>query len=215
MADAERNTVFLHQAIGNFLAGCPVAVEFFQCAVLVNDKCLENSIEHGENLDGMQGQSAIERLVLRVDHAALQVMSAEEFCLGFADHGRRFRSAVVDQTGIAFLRHGGRNIGVVAAFLQKNPRTGLSILNHQVFQEHIDVQANAGKDRSKLDGQIALTDLCCVVSIFCNRFKAQTFAHSFAVQRPAGPVQNGTSHRAAVETNVELTKLLSITAEAG
>ena len=59
------------------------------------DECFENSVKHGKNFNRMKSQSTIECLILRVNHAALEIVSAEELGLSFADHGRRFRSAVI------------------------------------------------------------------------------------------------------------------------
>lgn len=50
----------------------------------------------------MKSQSTIECLILRVNHAALEIVSAEELGLSFADHGRRFRSQLFTKPGLRF-----------------------------------------------------------------------------------------------------------------
>ena len=59
----------------------------------------------------------MEFLFFRIQHAGFKVVSAEYHTLCLADNFAGFSAAVVDQAGIAFLRHCGRNVGIVSALL--------------------------------------------------------------------------------------------------
>ena len=130
MADTEWQTVLMHQDIGDFLTSSPVVIEFFQGSILVHHKGIQNLIEKLQHIDSTVAQCSVEFLLFRIQHPCFKVVSTENHSLGLSDDFTSFSTTVIYQAWIAFLRHGRGDVGIVSSFLQKDPRTRLSVLDH-------------------------------------------------------------------------------------
>ena len=108
----------------------------------------------------------------------------------------------VQKAGVFLLRHSTGNVCVTSALLKQDPRSGLSILCHDVFDEVPRMKRDARHDASDLDRQIHRRDLRSVVGILHDGGEAQIIRHAFAVERPACPVQNRGPHWGPIDSDV-------------
>ena len=73
-------------------------------------------------------------------------MRPEEDTFGRCDGVRGFRAGVIEESRVPLLRHGGRNISVVASFRKKEPGAGLRVLRHDAADHFPDMETDRGYD---------------------------------------------------------------------
>ena len=78
MADAEGQAVVAHQAVGDFLGGRPVAVEFFERAGGIDRERREHLAKAREHRHGGLHHAGVLLDALAVDHAGHDVVRAQE-----------------------------------------------------------------------------------------------------------------------------------------
>ena len=63
----------------------------------------------------------------------------------FGNHVTGLFSGAVEKSGVAFLRHGRRDIGVFSALREQNPGTGIGVLNHHIGNKASGADTDLGK----------------------------------------------------------------------
>ena len=207
--------MILHQSVSDFLRSCPVAVEFFERAVGIDAQCAEHFEESAEHADGSIHHSAVLGDVFAVDHARNEIVDTGGGGRHFTHHVRSVGAAVVHQAGIALLRHSGRDVGVLAAFLQKDPRARLSVLHHHVRNEAADVQSGGRIDAREFERHICGRHAGGIKGVAARRRKAKAHGHRLAVEGPARAVQYRGAHRTGVIAGETLVKTFAVAQERG
>ncbi|MNQ93129.1 hypothetical protein D3C85_1085790 [compost metagenome] len=133
---------------------------------------------------------------------------------GQRHRGRRVAAGVVEQAGIALLRHGAGHVGIAAALFQQDPGARLRVLGHDVFHEVAGAQRDAGHDGGDFDGLVHRRDLRSVVGVVDQRGESQVLRHALAVQRPAGAVQHRGAHGRTVYADIGFAYALGVARQA-
>ena len=215
VAVAEWQLVLAHQHIGQFLRGRPVAVQLFQRPVGADDHGFQHPVPALERRNPGVHHGGILLHVLRVAHAGRDVVRLHHRPHGQRHGGGRIAAGVVEQAGIALLRHGAGHVGVAAALFQQDPGTRLGVLRHHVLDEIAGAQRDAGDDGRDFHGLVHGRDLRGVIGVVHQRGKAQVLRHALAVQRPAGAVEHRGAHGRTVDAHIGFADALGVARQAG
>lgn len=122
-------------------------------------------------------------------HAGHDVVRAQEGRVHLADDVRAVLAAVVHEAGIALLRHGRGDVGVLAAFLQDDPGARLCVLDHDVVDHRADAHGRGGERRGDLERHVHGREARRVERVLDGTRKAERGGHRVAVKGPAVPLR--------------------------
>ena len=165
VADTEGESVLQHELIRDFLARGPVEIQFLERPVAVHDNPRDHAPELRESGGRGVRHPGVFSGALSVHHAGDHVMRPEEDTFGRCDGVRGFRAGVIEESRVPLLRHGGRNISVVASFRKKEPGAGLRVLRHDAADHFPDMETDRGYDAGEFHREINLRNLGRVKSV--------------------------------------------------